>query len=96
MPKDCDTYELMEWRGAYNLTSETVFEHDYREMVRQISEAICDETNVFVGNVPHVTIPPITQVIGEEDEIHNGQQYYNRLRTLFLRIKIIIAPKTIT
>ena len=83
MPKDCDTYELMEWRGAYNLTSETVFEHDYREMVRQISEAICDETNVFVGNVPHVTIPPITQVIGEEDEIHNGQQYYTAYGPFF-------------
>lgn len=84
MPKDRDTYELMEWRGAYNLTSETVFEDDYRKMVRQISEAICDETNVFVGNVPHVTIPPITQAIsGEDDCKHNERQYYTYYGTFF-------------
>ena len=76
MPTDDDANELIQWRDEYNLTSESVFRHDYEIMVDQVSAAISNDTNVFVGNVPHVTIPPITQVIGDEDEIHNGQQYY--------------------
>ena len=78
-----NTNALIKRRDAYNLTSETVFRHDYQEMVDQISAAISDDTNVFVGNVPHVTIPPITQVIGEEDKIHNGRQYYTAYGPFF-------------
>ncbi|RKU24917.1 lipase [Candidatus Poribacteria bacterium] len=84
MPKDCDAYELIRWRDEYNLTSETVFEHDYQRMVDQVAAAISKETNVFVGNLPYVTIPPITQAIsGEDDREHNGRQYYTYYGTFF-------------
>ena len=50
-----------ERRETYNLTSTRVFKCDYKKMVEAISSAISEETRVFVGTVPPVTIPPIMQ-----------------------------------
>ena len=73
-----------ERRRCYNLTSEKVFEDDYKEMVRQISKAISPKTEVFVGTVPHVTIPPITRGIeGKKDCVHNGLKYFSYYAPFF-------------
>ncbi len=63
-------------RKKYNLTSAEVFEDDYREMVRQISEVISDCTQVFVGTIPHVTIPPIAQGISKKKDHPDNRRYY--------------------
>lgn len=46
------------------LTPVDAFECHYRRMVQEISSAISPDTKVFVANIPHVTIPPITRGIG--------------------------------
>ena len=73
----------LEERGQYNLTSEDVFRRDYERMVRQISEVISKDTNVFVGNIPHVTIPPITQASNEIAFEHNERTYFTRYAPFF-------------
>ncbi|MCG9130744.1 lipase [Candidatus Poribacteria bacterium] len=65
-----------ERRKRYNLTSAEVFREDYRRMVVQISSVISDTTRVFVGNVPHVTIAPITQGISGDDDSVNNDGYF--------------------
>lgn len=69
-------------RRNYNLTSVEVFESDYREMVRQISEAISPNTRVFVGTIPHVIIPPVTRGIG--GEITNENKYFQHYVPFFM------------
>ena len=59
-----------------NLTSTDAFSEHYESMVNLISKAISSDTQVFVGTVPHVTIPPITQGIGTRIEI-NGSRYFS-------------------
>lgn len=54
-------------RDKYNLTSLSVFKKDYGHMVDLISESISPMTRVFVGTIPHVTIPPITRGLGEKE-----------------------------
>ena len=71
-------------REKYNLTSCEVFEDNYTEMVERISDAISENTNVFVGNVPHVTIPPITRGIGETEIDENGKRYFEKYIPCFL------------
>ena len=64
-------------RETYNLTSTAVFESDYQAMVEQISEEISPTTRVFVGTVPSVTIPPITQGIRPvQSDAANGNGYF--------------------
>ena len=63
-------------RANYNLTSTEVFEADYKKMVQQISKAISEDTKVFVGTVPHVTIPPITQAISGQQDFECDQRNY--------------------
>ena len=63
-------------RDKYNLTSPEAFQADYEKMVRQISSAISPDTKVFVGTVPHVTIPPITRGIPENTEFKPNQKYF--------------------
>ncbi len=69
----------------YNLTDPEVFKDNYAEMVERISDVISEKTKVFVGNVPHVTIPPITQGIGETSQADNGKTYYERYIPCFLK-----------
>ncbi len=64
-------------RRQYNLTSEDVFKKDYKKMICQISEMISKDTKVFVGTIPHVTIPPITQRWGQEAFECNGRKYFD-------------------
>ena len=61
MEGETPSEDPQERREAYNLTSAAVFRDDYQEMVKRIAAVISDETQVFVGTVPSVTIPPITQ-----------------------------------
>ena len=65
-----------ERREEYNLTSTDAFEADYRKMVRQISDAISVKTKVFVGTIPHVTIPPIIRGISENEDSNSSLKYY--------------------
>ena len=80
-------------RANYNLTSTEVFEADYKKMVEQISKAISEDTKVFVGTVPHVTIPPITQAIsGRGDFTCNGKTYFEYYGPFFVN-KNNFSPK---
>lgn len=65
-----------EERRKYNLTDPQVFEKDFQQLIQEITQFIPNETKVFVGTVPHVTIPPITQGLRDFD----GQyfEYYGR------------------
>ena len=63
-------------RKQYNLTSPERFRADYEEMVRQISSAISPDTKVFVGTVPHVTIPPITRGIPADTRLSSDPRYF--------------------
>ena len=69
----------------YNLTDSEVFADNYAEMVERISDAISEDTKVFVGNVPHVTIPPIAQGIDDPSEDESGRTYYERYIPCFLQ-----------
>lgn len=71
-----DDLDDPEKRRRYNLTSTNVFREDYTKMVRQISEIISEDTKVFVGTIPHVTIPPLTQASNEIDSEHEGYFTY--------------------
>lgn len=64
-------------RETYNLTSTAVFSNDYEELVAAISEVISENTRVFVGTVPSVTIPPITQGIRPvQPDMADGDGYF--------------------
>lgn len=55
-------------RLAWNLTSAAQFDADYRSLVREVDGALGDHpTRVFVGTIPHVTIPPVTTGVGHFD-----------------------------
>lgn len=55
-------------RLQWNLTSEAQFEADFRALVAGVSAALAGSaTRIFVGTVPHVTIPPITTGVGHFD-----------------------------
>ena len=51
-------------RRKYNLTHPDVFEGDYTAFINRVKSTISDDTKVFVGTIPEVTIPPITQGLG--------------------------------
>lgn len=53
----------------WNLTSVKQFEDDYEEMAKQLKDSLKGvpakkRPKIFVGTVPHVTIPPVTRGIG--------------------------------
>jgi len=59
-----DPIKRLDW----NLTSTKQFEADYAALVKGVSGALSDHpTRIFVGTVPHVTIPPITTGVGNFD-----------------------------
>jgi lysophospholipase L1-like esterase len=77
LPKD--PVQLAKW----NLTSEAMFRSDYSQLARQVDELLqrlSPQTRVFVGNVPHVTIPPITRGSGKFED-----GYFEQYRRFFVR-----------
>ena len=72
-------------RKNYNLTSPEIFRANYEEMVRQISDAICPDTKVFVGNVPYVTIPPITRGIPADKRHPTDSRYFQHYGPFYAR-----------
>jgi lysophospholipase L1-like esterase len=60
-----DTSVDPEVRRRWNLTHPQVFRNDYKTLVARIKEIIPAKTRVFVGTIGHVTIPPLTQGVGE-------------------------------
>ena len=83
MPPESGISDDPEARRRYNLTSENVFKKDYSRMVRQISEIISADTRVFVGTIPYVTIPPITQASNQLYREHRGKQYFTYYAPFF-------------
>ncbi|MFN6567322.1 hypothetical protein [Dendronalium sp. ChiSLP03b] len=63
-------------RRKWNLTNSQVFHHDFTQLVEKVKGIIPSDTKVFVGTVPHVTIPPVTQGIPPFDGKYF--QYYGR------------------
>lgn len=51
-------------RRNWNLTNLDLFRQDFTELTTQIAQIIPPSTQVFVGTIPYVTIPPVTQGIG--------------------------------
>lgn len=70
------TYDDSLKRRKYNLTHPDVFEQDFAKLVTEITRIVPSSTNVFVGTIPKVTIPPITQGIGSMQEDYF--EYYGR------------------
>ncbi|MBE9158045.1 lipase [Nodosilinea sp. LEGE 06152] len=54
-------------RRDWNLTNLNLFQRDFTALVETVAKIILPSTKVFVGTVPHVTIPPITQGLGDFD-----------------------------
>lgn len=52
-----------EGRRQFNLTHPEVFAQDVAELFEAIAGIVPSTTNIFVGTIPHVTIPPVTQGI---------------------------------
>lgn len=67
-----DSQERRQW----NLTHPDVFERDFTTLAAQIRQIIPPATQVFVGTIPHVTIPPVTTGIGDFDDTYFD--YYGR------------------
>ncbi len=51
-------------RRDWNLTNLNLFKRDFTTLVGAVAAVIPASTKVFVGTVPHVTIPPVTQGLG--------------------------------
>lgn len=56
-----------EARRRWNLTNLGLFRRDFRQLVETVAPILPAHTQVLVGTVPHVTIPPITRGVGEFD-----------------------------
>lgn len=54
-------------RRSWNLTNLNLFRQDFTTLTEAIAEVILPSTKVFIGTVPHVTIPPVTQGLGSFD-----------------------------
>ncbi len=70
-----DPVELLDW----NLTSAGLFDAEYTALAARLEHILGQRspgTQVFVGTVPHVTIPPITRGQGEFDGKYFA--YYTR------------------
>jgi hypothetical protein len=66
MASDPDPDLSLEGRRAYNLTSEAQFGRDYRALADAIDRILAGhKTQVFVGTVPDVSIPPIAKGLGQ-------------------------------
>jgi GDSL-like Lipase/Acylhydrolase len=67
-----------EERGKFNLTHPDIFKKDYATLIAKVRAVISTNTRVFVGTIPYVTIPPITQGIGKLPENSKYFKYYGR------------------
>lgn len=65
-------------RRAWNLTHPQVFRADFEQLVNQVAAIIPSHTQVFVGTIAKVTIPPVTQGVGEFDG-----KYFERYGSFF-------------
>ena len=74
--EETPTCDPEERRERYNLTSPEAFRADYEKMVGQILDATSEDTKVFVGTVPHVTIPPITRGIPADTRHPRDERYF--------------------
>ena len=84
MEGETPSEDPQERREAYNLTSAAVFRDDYQEMVKRIAAVISEETQVFVGTVPSVTIPPITQGVCPFPTVNaDGNRYFSHYGPFF-------------
>ncbi len=63
-------------RRRWNLTHPEVFRQDFAMLVKHVKANIQAETQVFVGTIAHVTIPPVTTGIEPFDGTY--YQYYGR------------------
>jgi lysophospholipase L1-like esterase len=77
MPNDLKSDDPEE-RRKFNLTHPKIFEKDYKTLIAKVKGAISSNTRVFVGTIPYVTIPPITQGIGKLPENSKYFEYYGR------------------
>jgi GDSL-like Lipase/Acylhydrolase len=74
IPKD--PLKRLDW----NLTSAKQFEADYQSLIDTVSAALEGQaTKIFIGTVPHVTIPPITSGVGQFDGA-----YYDHYARFFI------------
>jgi hypothetical protein len=67
-----------EERGKFNLTHPDIFRQDYATLIAKVKGVISSSTRVFVGTIPYVTIPPITQGIGKLPENSKYFSFYGR------------------
>jgi GDSL-like Lipase/Acylhydrolase len=77
MPSDF-TSDDPQARGKFNLTHPDIFQQDYATLIAKVKGAISADTRVFVGTIPYVTIPPITQGIGKLPADSRYFDYYGR------------------
>lgn len=70
------TTDPMRRRESFNLTHPEVFRREFADLLNRIAALIPATTRVFVGNVPHVTIPPVTR--GIPPRFGDYYQYYGR------------------
>jgi hypothetical protein len=63
-------------RRQFNLTHPAVFAQDFAALVEAVGDIVPPSTNIFVGTIPHVTIPPVTQGIPPFDGTYFA--YYGR------------------
>lgn len=54
----------------WNLTSVDQFRADYHKLVEAVAAIVGDRSQVFVGTVPKVTIPPVVRGLGNFDGQH--------------------------
>ena len=77
MPSNFSSLDPEE-RRKFNLTHPEIFKNDYVALVAKIKEVISPNTQIFVGTIPYVTIPPITKGIGVLPSTSKYFQYYGR------------------
>jgi len=78
LPHEAD-HEVREYH-KWNLWHPDHFHAEYEAFLEKVSEALknnkCEKCNVFVGNVPHVTIAPLAKGFGPVTPDQNGRLYY--------------------
>jgi hypothetical protein len=79
MPEDFSGDDPEE-RRQFNLTHPKIFAQDFERLIKEVKKAISENTRVFVGNVPYVTIPPITKGIGE---LAANSKYFDKYGRFF-------------
>ncbi|MEM8779880.1 MAG: SGNH/GDSL hydrolase family protein [Cyanobacteria bacterium P01_G01_bin.49] len=67
MLEDMPSNDSLE-RREFNLTHPDTFKRDYESMVAKVKDIIPPSTQVFVGTIPLVTIPPVTQGINNFED----------------------------